>query len=472
MYDEELSEEDPEDTTEVAAPRAPAAAAPVGALAAMADADPLAGLDPEQLMAGARKFTDPKAVGRARAAGFLKPTQSRHFSANYYNALTAADTAELKQQELMSRYLPVVQRAAQARQQQQAQLTQQQRGLLTTTASSALMDPGLTPESLRQSIDGLVSQGRVPGQMAQRFLASLPTEPAALRRMLTNQAIAATDPYRAVAKPTVEKYRVDEVGYEADPVSGARKEVGRGGTKPTALADALREYMTLPLDTPPAVRKTYQDYITKLTTHQLPAQMIVNPEKPLINSFMDVIGKSLADERGAAQGAKASMETSGRLLEVLKSPNIFTGPGAQAAVAVAQIAELGNFGGKDNRERLANTQLAIQSMAQLELDAASQMKGQGAITENERDILKRVAGGKIQLTKEEIRTLAIVGQRNARIRIERYNKNAQRLSKLKGFEAFGDALLPMLSVGLDDLDSGTLVEYDAQGRAINPGVKK
>ena len=69
----------------------------------------------------------------------------------------------------------------------------------------------------------------------------------------------------------------------------------------------------------------------------------------------------------------------------------------------------------------------MQQMAQLELDAAAQMKGQGQITENERDIIRRAASGDISMTLPELKTLTASLDKTARYRIERHNKNVQPL---------------------------------------------
>lgn len=65
--------------------------------------------------------------------------------------------------------------------------------------------------------------------------------------------------------------------------------------------------------------------------------------------------------------------------------------------------------------------------AQLELDAAAQMKGQGQITENERDIIRRAASGDISMTLPELKTLTASLEKTARYRIERHNANVQPL---------------------------------------------
>ena len=55
------------------------------------------------------------------------------------------------------------------------------------------------------------------------------------------------------------------------------------------------------------------------------------------------------------------------------------------------------------------------------------MKGQGQITENERDIIRRAASGDISMTLTELKTLTASLEKTARYRIERHNKNVQPL---------------------------------------------
>lgn len=471
MDELEFEDAPEEGAGQAAGANAPEAPRPTGALTAMAPiGDPLAGLDPEQLMRGARGFLDPNARRRAMAAAVLKPRKSQFFGESYGNMLAAGNEVDTKQAELLSRYMPVVQRAVQARQMQRAQAAQQQSQLLNNTAFAALNDPTLTPESLSGQINALVDQGRVPGELAERFLRSMPQDPAQLRQRLTTQAIATLDPMRAVAPPKFEKLNPGQTGYNRNVGTGELTETGRAGAAPTPLAKLIDEFSAL---TPEEARGTkgafYRQAITKATTHPPSAQMIMNPEKPMINSFMDIIGKSAGAAYEGALAAKSSLDTSGRLLSVLENKNLIAGPGAPAGVLLAQIAELGNFGGKDNREKLANTRAAMQAMAQLELDAAGQMKGQGAITEGERALLAKVASGNINMTREELRALAIISQRIARRRIATYNTQAQRITKLKGMEA----VAPLLEVDLDEAPAAynEVLRFDAQGRPIDPNKK-
>jgi hypothetical protein len=73
--------------------------------------------------------------------------------------------------------------------------------------------------------------------------------------------------------------------------------------------------------------------------------------------------------------------------------------------------------GADANEQLANTRIVVQGLAQQELDAAAQMRGQGSLTEGERGILKRAAAGDQTLSAAEIRQALASAQKTARYRL-------------------------------------------------------
>jgi hypothetical protein len=438
------------------------AASPLTALAAL-PGDMFGGLSPDVLMAQARAFTDVDAPNRARAAGYLAPKKTGHFSESFGNALSGYNDAKVKQDEIAARYFPIVARVAQQRQQMKLQQEAQARATLDAAGAASLMDPGLSLEKLQAQVVGLAQQGRVPGEMAQKFLEGLPKDPTQLRAALTTAALARTDPYRAVAKPEFKNVAEGASLFKIDPITQVGTEVASGRAKPTSISKLLEEMNALPPNDPR--RATYLDAIKKATTHPPATSVMVNAEKPLIGSFMDLIGKQAGEAYTAAQAATTTIGTTQRLLDLLSSSNIMTGPGAPAGQVLGRLAELGGFGGRDNRERLSNTRVAIQTMSQLELDAASAMKGQGAITDSERAILKRAASGEITDDIQEIRSLAITLQNVARRRIKRYNEQAARLAKLPGLAG----VAPILMVDEGDATAQPTLRFDANGRPIeNP----
>jgi hypothetical protein len=133
------------------------------------------------------------------------------------------------------------------------------------------------------------------------------------------------------------------------------------------------------------------------------------------------LGKSITDARGKAEAAVGTIGTVNRLVSALDSGQVMAGPTSNFRQYGLQIGNVLGVAGKDATEKLMNTRSAIQSLAQLELDAAQAMKGQGQITEAERDIIRRAAAGDIErMTVPELRVLAGTLDKTARGKIRAY----------------------------------------------------
>lgn len=445
MNEDDLDDDAPTPT------RAPTASGGLAAMGSGVYEDPLAGLDPATMMSQARQFTDPDARRRAAVAGMLKPKKTPFFSEALGNALTGYNSAADKEAELVARYLPVVQRAALARQQAKLAADASARQALVGAGASALMDPNLSYESVMNSVRALVGQGRASPQAAANYLRTLPEDPEQLRAALRQQALAATDPYRAVSVPKAEKLGEGQRLFTADPVTGVRTQVAAGAPKVTDFGRLIAERDALPPGDPKRA-----EYDAKILKERTSTPLVnINPEKPLINSFMGELGAAAGQSRSTASSAKDTLLTADRLLQALSDPRVITGPAAEAEVLFRQVAEVGRWGGKDNQERLAATRNAIQAMAQLELDAAAQMRGQGSITDTERKLLAKAASGSINMTRQELQELASIARRRAMRRINSYNEYARRLSKLPGMEQ----VAPLL-----EIDTGDIIDFDSQGR--------
>lgn len=203
--------------------------------------------------------------------------------------------------------------------------------------------------------------------------------------------------------------------------------------KPEALPSAVREYQF-------AVGQGYQGTFDqwnkdtkKAGAPSVSNNVSVNTEKSLLNSVAGGLGKQLDDGLANAKAAVSSIGTAQRLKAAVDSGKLVSGPGASFRVLGLQLGQMLGVGGKDGAEILANTRTAIQSMAQAELDAAQQMKGQGQITEAERSIIKRAAAGDINdLTGPEIRLLAETMEKIGRFKLANHQSNVQSLGKLPG----------------------------------------
>lgn len=153
----------------------------------------------------------------------------------------------------------------------------------------------------------------------------------------------------------------------------------------------------------------------------------INTEKSFLNEIAGGMGKQVDASLAQARGASDSLRTIGQLGDILNSGKVMAGPATKPAMLLTQLGSQLGLAGKDANETLQKTRAAMQQMAQLELDAAAQMKGQGQITENERDIIRRAASGDISMTLPELKTLTASLEKTARYRIERHNQNIQPL---------------------------------------------
>jgi hypothetical protein len=176
--------------------------------------------------------------------------------------------------------------------------------------------------------------------------------------------------------------------------------------------------------------KAYQDYEIRKAgagAARTSNNISVNTEKSLLNTIAGGMGSQIDASLAQAKGASDQLRTIGQLSEVLNSGKVMAGPATKPAMLFTQLGSQLGLAGKDANETLAKTRDAMQKMAQLELDAAAQMKGQGQITESERDIIRRAASGDISMTLPELKTLTASLEKTARFRIERHNTNIQPL---------------------------------------------
>lgn len=159
----------------------------------------------------------------------------------------------------------------------------------------------------------------------------------------------------------------------------------------------------------------------------------INTAKPMLESVAGGLGKQIDESLAVAKAAVPSIQTAQTLRAAVDSGKMVAGPGATFRVLGLQVGQMLGVGGKDGAEILSNTRTAIQSMAQAELSAAQMMKGQGQITEAERDIIRRAAAGNINdLTGPEIRLLSDAMEKTARFKLKQHRGNVEGLSRMPG----------------------------------------
>jgi hypothetical protein len=146
------------------------------------------------------------------------------------------------------------------------------------------------------------------------------------------------------------------------------------------------------------------------------------------------VSKTLNELTMGARSANETLQNVERMLPALDKAIV--GPGADYRTAMLRIGQQLGVAGADANEQLANTRIVVQGLAQQELDAASQMRGQGSLTEGERGILRRAAAGDQTLSATEIKQALATAQKTAKYRLAAQQDYVQRASKLPGFEQF------------------------------------
>lgn len=123
-------------------------------------------------------------------------------------------------------------------------------------------------------------------------------------------------------------------------------------------------------------------------------------------SLAGQIGPMMKDSQIAADAAVKQVQAANSIDQALNSGQVITGPTANARLTVAQWADTLGMGGKDHKAKLENTRSAMQGLAQLTLQGRQQMRGQGAITNDESKLAERAISGDLSLTPDEMRVLS------------------------------------------------------------------
>ena len=151
-----------------------------------------------------------------------------------------------------------------------------------------------------------------------------------------------------------------------------------------------------------------------------------------------VLGTEFADafkqDRIAAEAARGTLRTVEEISPLLASGDLtFSGPLSGAQTAIARLGTKLGVTGEDTQQLLGNTAVAMQGLAEFELQAAQAMRGQGAITENERALIRRASGGDLgTMNSDEVKELVGALEKTARWRIENYNNRLQLIQQQVG----------------------------------------
>jgi hypothetical protein len=214
-------------------------------------------------------------------------------------------------------------------------------------------------------------------------------------------------------------------------------------SKATDLPTSVREYQ---FAVGQGFKGTFQDFITEQKKAGAPSTTITLPGDKKMAEVLGAKGAERLDTSlTQAQEAQSTIQNINELRPIL-AEGVFAGPLSAAPRAVAQIASSLGVTGKDTKELLERTAVAMQGLAKFELSAAAAMRGQGAITENERMLIQRAAGGRLdQFTAPEVQALLAAMEKTANYRIGSHNRQLDVLRK-SGSPEVRD-LLPFYELG-------------------------
>lgn len=118
--------------------------------------------------------------------------------------------------------------------------------------------------------------------------------------------------------------------------------------------------------------------------------------------FAGQVGDIVRESAGMARAAQQTVQSADKIINA--ADKAITGKGAEVRLTATQLADTLGVGGKD-KEKLEKTRELVQETAKLAINAANN-KGQGAVSDYERSLYNRAAGGDINLTPTELKLIA------------------------------------------------------------------
>lgn len=150
-------------------------------------------------------------------------------------------------------------------------------------------------------------------------------------------------------------------------------------------------------------------------------------------SFGKEFGKGVASNvQSTYEGAQAAQNTIAKIQDIkpLIKEGVYSGPLSKQQQLITQIGTKLGVASPDAQETLKRTAETMQGLAQFELNAAASMRGQGAITENERMLIQRAAGGRLEnFTAPELDSLLNALEKTSKYKIKAHETNLERLKK-------------------------------------------
>jgi hypothetical protein len=172
----------------------------------------------------------------------------------------------------------------------------------------------------------------------------------------------------------------------------------------------------------------------------------------------------------AADAANQTISTINQIKPILES-GVFSGPLSDQAQIVLRLGSTLGITGRNTQETLQRTAEAMQGLARLELQAAESMRGQGAITENERALIARAAGGNLAtFTAGEVNVLLDALRKTAESKIKGHSRQVDLLRKTLPTELQGT--VEAFTTVYEPTASSNTIRSQARSAAVSAGFAK
>ena len=188
----------------------------------------------------------------------------------------------------------------------------------------------------------------------------------------------------------------------------------------------------------------------------------------------DVLSTNAANQLDAsytqATAALGTLNTVNNVRPLLEE-ELFSGPLSSSAMFVSRLGQSLGVEGGDSQERLQNTVLAMQGLAEFELLAAQAMRGQGAITENERALIRRASAGDLgTMTQGEVKELMGALEKTAKYRIQSHENRLAQYANVLQDDPASSQLLRLYQLGNTPISPAapapTVLRFDEQGNPL------
>lgn len=157
---------------------------------------------------------------------------------------------------------------------------------------------------------------------------------------------------------------------------------------------------TIPAGQKPLTFKEFGDSVNKAPS--VTTNVYSGADKKFGEAFGTATANAVDATLNKARSAQNTLSTIETIKPLIKG-EVFAGPLSDSEATISRLGAKFGITSGSTQEKLNATAQAMQGLAQLELQAADAMKGQGAITDFERALIGRAAGGDLaKLTQKEV----------------------------------------------------------------------